>query len=115
MPRKKRFKSHKDYLKWYSDYRDKNREKLRIYNREYNRLYRQKNGYKNEYNSIGRYPEKQRAREILRNEIIQGRIKRQPCEVCGKKDYIHAHHSDYSKPLEIMWLCSVHHAEQHKK
>ena len=42
MPDLKQFKNHKDYLKWYRDYREKNREKLRKYNREYQRIYKKK-------------------------------------------------------------------------
>lgn len=31
----------------------------------------------------------------------------QPCSACGKK--AEAHHNDYTKPLEIVWLCRQHH------
>ena len=41
MPDLKQFKKHKDYLKWYTEYREKNREKIRKYNREYMRIRRQ--------------------------------------------------------------------------
>lgn len=37
-----------------------------------------------------------------------GRIVRQPCEMCGSED-VHAHHEDYSKPLNVRWLCPLHH------
>lgn len=26
-----------------------------------------------------------------------------------------AHHPDYSKPLEVVWYCRVHHFEAHKR
>lgn len=54
-----------------------------------------------------------RAHEIVQNEIDRGRLQRCGCEVCGnaKAD---AHHDDYSKPLDIRWLCRVHHKEIHE-
>src|SRR5574343_84240 len=44
--------------------------------------------------SSARYPEKKRAREILRNAVMTGVLVRKPCEICGKKLKIHAHHDD---------------------
>ena len=37
-----------------------------------------------------------------------------PCEICGSLT-THRHHEDYSKPLDIRWLCSRHHAARHKE
>lgn len=34
------------------------------------------------------------------------------CEVCGVPN-AHAHHDDYSKPMEIRWLCKSHHYLHH--
>ena len=36
-----------------------------------------------------------------------------PCEVCGATK-AQAHHCNYSKPLDVRWLCPKHHAEWHK-
>ncbi len=58
-------------------------------------------------------PEKRRAHYTVSNAIRDGRMRRAPCEVCGAK--AQAHHHDYSKPLEVRWLCAAHHAEEHKK
>lgn len=54
-------------------------------------------------------PEKVTARRKLANAIKTGKTIRQPCEVCGEKSQ--AHHEDYSKPLEVRWLCFKHHRE----
>ncbi len=57
-------------------------------------------------------PEKIRARSHLRQKIRSGKIIRLPCERCGAK--AHAHHDDYSKPLDVRWLCVKHHLEYHR-
>ncbi len=43
-----------------------------------------------------------------------GRLIRKSCEICGETR-THAHHDDYAKPLDVRWLCSVHHADWHLK
>jgi ribosomal protein S27AE len=59
-----------------------------------------------------RHPEKNAARQAVNNAIRDGRLIRQSCEVCGETD-IEAHHEDYSKPLDVRWLCFRHHREEH--
>lgn len=54
-----------------------------------------------------------RAREKVRAAVRYGKLKRDACEKCGRKD-THGHHDDYSKPLEVRWLCPVHHGEEHR-
>lgn len=54
------------------------------------------------------------ARRKLRHEIESGHIQRQPCRVCGSLK-AQAHHFDYSKPLDVEWLCAVHHTAEHAK
>ena len=50
--------------------------------------------------------------------IKSGKLKRLPCMVCGEEK-THAHHEDYDKPLDVMWLCprchSQHHAARRKE
>lgn len=58
-------------------------------------------------------PEKYRARSAVSNAIRDGRLGRGQCEICC--DWAHAHHEDYSKPLEVRWLCPKHHSEEHRK
>ncbi len=56
---------------------------------------------------------KYKAQVKLRNAVVAGNIIRQPCQLCGKSK-VHAHHSDYTKPLEVMWLCPKHHTAWHR-
>jgi len=60
-----------------------------------------------------RNPIKKAASTAVNNAIRDGRLIRQHCEVCGDAN-AQAHHDDYSKPLEVRWLCQKHHAEWHK-
>lgn len=61
---------------------------------------------------VERYPAKKAATTAVKNAIRDGRLIRQPCECCGA--WAQAHHDDYSKPLDVRWLCPKHHAEWHK-
>lgn len=58
-------------------------------------------------------PEKKAAHTLVHNRLRSGEIVRQPCEVCGTTENIQAHHDDYSKPLEVRWLCQIHHKIVH--
>lgn len=60
-----------------------------------------------------RNPIKRTATYAVNNAIRDGRLAKQPCEVCGKEQ-AQAHHDDYAKPLDVRWLCTTHHAEWHK-
>jgi hypothetical protein len=62
---------------------------------------------------VAKSPEKVRAHKITQDAIRKGLLARQPCEVCGATERIHAHHDDHSKPLEIRWLCQPHHNQHH--
>lgn len=59
-------------------------------------------------------PEKRKAHNILNTALHAGKITRQPCQVCGSTQRVEAHHEDYSKPLEVEWLCRKHHLEKKK-
>ena len=43
----------------------------------------------------------------------RGEIVSLPCAVCNEPK-VHAHHDDYSKRLDIIWLCALHHRERHQ-
>ena len=58
--------------------------------------------------------DKIRVKNMLNYLIERGIIQRRPCEVCGDKNG-QGHHPDYSKPLEVIWLCQNHHSAEHKR
>ena len=76
------------------------------------RKYRKRDAEKNAAYDRARPNKKKNARSLIRKRIWRGKMKRQPCEVCGLPN-ADAHHHDYNKPLEIRWLCRVHHAKEH--
>lgn len=55
-------------------------------------------------------PEKVKAHNAVNNAIRHGRLARLSCW-CGELG--EAHHPDYSKPLDVVWLCKKHHEEMH--
>ncbi len=57
---------------------------------------------------------KRMARWYASNCLRDGKIKREPCAECGKEQS-QMHHSDYTKPLLIVWLCSACHAKLMRK
>lgn len=59
-----------------------------------------------------KYPERYMAHTKLNNAVRDGKIKKGKCKVCGSRK-THGHHSDYSKPLEVTWLCAKHHQRHH--
>lgn len=121
--------SKEEKLRRAREYKALNREKLleqnRAYNKkrvstpdaklkklEQNRASAKRNyGKRKEYDKA-RDKQKLSARGIVRNRIYRGTMIKMPCEKCGDKNS-HAHHDDYSKPLDVRWLCPIHHKETH--
>jgi hypothetical protein len=58
--------------------------------------------------------QKHRARAALSAAIESGRLVRQPCVTCGQLGGVEAHHTDYARPLDVVWLCHEHHKMAHK-
>jgi hypothetical protein len=65
------------------------------------------------------YDERGRARKKVLAAINSGKIvKPSYCSRClmPTESYrLHAHHADYSKPLEIVWICSICHGIEHRR
>lgn len=60
-----------------------------------------------------RIPHKAKARQCV-SRAKRSVLKPKPCEVCGTEP-AQAHHTDYSKPLDVTWLCSRCHGAAHRK
>jgi ribosomal protein S27AE len=61
-----------------------------------------------------RFPNRQRANAAVNRAVRSGKIKPQSCERCGIEKAF-AHHEDYSKPLDVIWLCQPCHKTRHKE
>lgn len=58
------------------------------------------------------FPEKFKARDALNGAVRRGKIKRGPCVKCGEIK-TEGHHTDYSKPLDVLWFCRQCHENEH--
>ena len=62
-----------------------------------------------------RYPEKMAATSALNNAVRDGRVaKPLCCESCGNDERLQGHHDDYSKKLDVRWLCILCHNKVHE-
>lgn len=57
------------------------------------------------------YPDRRRAQGLVQQALRTGRLQRQLCWVCG--GHAVAHHPDYDRPLDVVWLCQAHHKQTH--
>ncbi len=96
--------------------------RYRSENLEYYRALKRRKGNKvKEENKVWakkdkkKFPAKYKAQNKVTNALRNGNLIRHPCEVCGSEKYIHAHHDDYAEPLNVKWLCAIHHSKWHKE
>jgi hypothetical protein len=72
--------------------------------------------YQREYRRSRSLSPKQRLRGIARAYARvyhrRGELPDQPCEACGATP-AEMHHDDYSRPLDVRWLCRPHHLALH--
>jgi hypothetical protein len=62
-------------------------------------------------------PQKARAQRLAAKALKSGKITRATkCSRCSIENVrLEKHHPDYSKPLDIVWLCSKCHGYEHRK
>lgn len=104
--------------------------------RAYEKMRYKRDGYRREYNSAwlktekGRashaqsvrrrnlmHPDRRAANVILGNAVRDGKIRKplycSRCFDCPPRRQLHAHHEDYSKPLDVEWICAKCHGLEH--
>jgi len=83
-------------------FRIKYAERIKKYAKEYAKTYK-------------REKVKQAARTILNNAVSRGKMLRPlNCEQCEQELPVQGHHEDYSKPLDVIWLCVPCHGKAHR-
>lgn len=92
-------------------------EKMRLSDRDYHRRFRRlfpekKRAESKQYYRVNKIKVLAHAR--VYKAIKNGDLIRKNCRDCDRKD-VHGHHSDYSRPLDVVWLCPVHHKLEHLK
>ena len=60
------------------------------------------------------------AQRAAKEAVRKGILIRQRCVICVARqdfndDKVHGHHEDYSKPMDVIWLCSFHHIKRHEQ
>ena len=95
--------------------RNKNIEKIRAYDRERGKQPERIKAAA-EITRAWRAEDKRRlaAHHAVARAIRNGSLFRLPCVRCEKVKSL-AHHEDYDKPLEVMWLCQPCHKQRHKE
>lgn len=71
--------------------------------------------YEHKRKWVARNPEKRNAHMAVFHAVKRGELlKPDNCEDCGKpSEMIHGHHEDYTKPLDVVWLCPPCHMARH--
>ena len=111
-------KNREDNLEYYQEYdrqRHYNNPERRAANHKASRKWRKENAARHVELTKAwaqRNPEKRKAHNAVANALRDGKMERKPCEVCGGEN-VQAHHYDYSKPLDVVWLCHAHHIQHH--
>jgi hypothetical protein len=93
-----------------------NREKRREYYNEYDRQ-RSRTPERRKALRVSqeKWSEHERARFRVHNAVARGKIvKPTECEDCGVTARLDGHHEDYSKPLEVVWVCRRCHGLRHR-
>jgi len=104
------YNSHKEKVK---EYQNSNPEIIKKCKQNYVAT------HKEEISKYGKeYSKNNRVKKNVQNKVY--RAKKQgkiiipiKCEKCGKTRKLEAHHYDYSKPLDVVYLCNSCHQKEH--
>lgn len=93
-------------------HRLENIERIRAYDRmRASQPHRMAKNFKNSQAWRQEFPSRRRAQGMVQHALRSGKMKKQPCWVCGESAI--ANHPDYDSPLDVVWLCQQHHKQAH--
>lgn len=106
-----KWKSIEQRREYYRRWRETHRKERRQYERKYYHKHLSK------YREYAKKYQKNHRKEHLANvklnqALVKGKIKKLPCAICQTEKAI-AHHPNYNKPLEVIWLCKSCHEKLH--
>ena len=94
--------NNRDYYLAYDKQRSSNKERIAAQT-EYTKQWRHK------------YEQKYKCHTAVGNALRSGLLTKTPCIRCGDDKHVVGHHEDYSKPLDVWWLCETCHKQRHKE
>jgi hypothetical protein len=98
-----------------SGHREQHGERIRAYDRERAKQPHRKAQLRSLMERERQDPQRRVAHQMTSNAIRGGRLVRpDTCSACGKHCKPEAHHDEYSKPLEVRWLCRSCHCRHHR-
>lgn len=124
-------KNREERLRYQKEYNQKNGEEIKIYKNKYylknkkeilleRKSYYEKIKNTEEYKNLKRIRQKRYAKEnpekIRVHNLTNNKIKIQKgklCDSCKTNKAKHKHHKDYTKPLEVEFLCIPRHNKIH--
>ena len=112
-----RINNHDRYIAYQRNYYKVNKELLSHKNKQYlnsdrgkairNRISR---SYRSNPKNLEKYKARVSVRIALKNGVL---LKPSICSNCSMEGYVEAHHPNYKKPLEVVWLCKKCHENTH--
>jgi hypothetical protein len=98
-----------------SKHREQHGERIRAYDRERAKRPHRKAQLRSLIERHQQDPQRRIAHQMTSNAIRDGKLTRpDTCSTCGKQCKPEGHHDDYSKPLEVRWLCRSCHCRHHR-
>ena len=94
-------------------YRAAHREAMAASSRKWNATHKDEcTAYSRKYRAT--HPERTAGRLAVYRAIRRGELCRpSSCELCGAITLLHAHHHDYSRPVDVIFLCVLCHRTVH--